>query len=183
MTEEQKQEKALLRERLMKMGINTSPNASIETLKKKYNDALEGKTSEPEREDTTGSKEETPTQLRERLYKENMRLIRCRIVNLNPQKRDLHGEIYTVANDVLGKVSKYVPWDEAGESYHLPYCIYKNLLKRKFLQIKIKKQRNGREIIEQQWVPEFNIEVLPPLTKEELEELAAQQRAGRNIDK
>lgn len=182
MTEEQKQERALLRERLMKMGINSSPNASIETLKKKYTEALEGKTSEPEEKEDT-SKTESPEQIRQRLYKDNMRLVRCRIVNLNPQKRDLHGEIYTVANDILGKVSKYVPWDEAGESYHLPYCIYKNLIKRKFLQIKTRKTREGRDIIEQQWVPEFNIEILPPLTKDELSELAAQQRAGRNIDK
>lgn len=180
-TEAEKQERALLRERLAKMGKVTSPNASLATLKKQYEEMLEGTSEENQEEDTnsTGSKKKTYDEI----YKENMRLVRCRIVNLNPANKDLHGEFYTVANNVLGKVTKYVPWDEAGESYHIPYILYKYLKKKKFMQFKqSRKGKNNQLTVEAQWVPEFNIEILPPLTKEELQELAAQQRAGGNIN-
>lgn len=180
-TEAEKQERALLRERLAKMGKVTSPNASLTTLKKQYEEMLEGKNQDENQKDnntSSGSKAKTYDEI----YKENMRLVRCRIVNLNPANKDLHGEFYTVANNVLGKVTKYVPWDEAGESYHIPYILYKYLKNKKFMQFKqSRKGKSNQLTVEAQWVPEFNIEILPPLTKEELQELAAQQRAGGNI--
>ena len=180
MTEQEKEEKKSLRARLSKMGISSSPNASLETLRTKYQEACSGNI-EPEDTDSTSVKLKIKTA--EDLRKEATKLIRVSIKNLNPAKKDLHGEIYTIANKILGEVSKYVPYDSAGEAYHLPYCIYKLLLNKKFLQIRTFKDNETKQIrIEQGWVPEFSIEVLPPLTAQELKDLAIKQKAQNHFE-
>lgn len=180
MTEQEKEEKKSLRAKLSKMGISSSPNASLETLRIKYQEACSGNI-EPVATDSTSVKPEVKTA--ESIRKEATKLIRVRIKNLNPAKRDLHGEIYTIANKILGKISKYVPYDSAGEAYHLPYCIYKLLLNKKFLQIRTFKDEQTKQIrIEQGWVPEFSIEVLPQLTAQELKDLAIKQKAQNHFE-
>lgn len=122
--------------------------------------------------------------LREKLIKENMKLVRLRIVNLDPKKKDLPGEIFTVANEYIGTIRKYVPFGEVTEGgYHVPHCIYKMLKSRKFLSIRTRRdpRRNGEEIIEQNWVPEFALEVLPQLTPAELKDLATAQAAAGGV--
>ena len=120
----------------------------------------------------------TKLELRKQIRDENLKLIRLRITNLDPKKKDLPGEIFTVANSFLGTVRKYVPFGEQTDNgYHVPYCIYKMMRNRKFLSIKVKKL-NGREHIEQQWVREFALDVLPPLTATEIAQLATAQQAA-----
>lgn len=115
---------------------------------------------------------------RQKLIKDSMKLVRLRIMNLNPNKKDLHGEIFTVANEVLGTVKKYIPYGEATENgYHVPYVLYEQLKERKFLNIQTSKKA-GQISVKTGWVPEFALEVLPPLTKEELARLAAAQAAA-----
>lgn len=106
-----------------------------------------------------------------------MKLVRCQITNLDPKKKDIPGEIITVANQYIGTVRKYIPFGEATiEGYHIPYCIYEFLKNRKFLSIKTRKGSNGQLVVETSWAPEFAITVLPQLTKEELKKLAAAQK-------
>jgi hypothetical protein len=117
------------------------------------------------------------------MRKEQMRLVRLRITNLNPAKKDLPGEIFTFANSVLGAVRKFVPYGEATDNgYHVPYCIYQQLKEREFLQIKTSKDSRGREKIDTKWVREFALEELPQLTEVELARLAAQQAAAKGMD-
>lgn len=114
------------------------------------------------------------------LIKEQMKLVRCRIQNLDPKKAELPGEIFTVANRILGTVRKYVPYGEVTDNgYHLPYIIYKQLEDRRFLNIRTS-TKNGQVRVESNWAKEFAIEVLPPLTQEELDRLAAAQAAAGN---
>lgn len=177
LTPEDKEEKRILRSRLSKMGITSSPNASLETLRAKFQEASSGN-KETATADSTSVK--STAKLAEDIRKEATKLIRVKIKNLNPAKKDLHGEIFTIANSVIGKVSKYVPYDSAGEAYHVPNCIYKLLSRKKFLQVRtFKKEVKGTDQIqiEQSWVPEFSIEVLPQLTTKELNDLAIKQRA------
>lgn len=180
LTAQDKEEKRVLRARLTKMGISSSPNASLETLRKKYEEA---RSNDNESEQIDNSSVKSTSQIAEEVRKEATKLIRIRIKNLNPAKKDLQGEIFTIANQVIGKVSKYVPYDSAGEAYHVPNCIYKLLCNKKFLQIHTFKDKDTGQIrIDQGWVPEFSIEVLPQLTKEELKDLAIKQQARNHYE-
>ena len=190
LTAQDKEEKRILRAKLSKLGIASSPNSSLELLRAKLAEA-EGNTElstlaqeeVAETKPTETKAVESKADITNRVKKEATKLIRVRIKNLNPYKQDLHGEIFTVANEVIGKVSKYVPYDDAGDSYHIPNCIYKMLLSKKYLQVKtITDPVSKTRRITQSWVPEFSIEVLPQLTTEQLEELAFKQEAARKFE-
>lgn len=178
-------ELSLLKQRASLMGIKYSNNISIEKLRERIN----GKLVEEEQEEKTATSiaktvEGKALTLRQKLIKDNMRLIRLRITNLDPKKKDLPGEIITVANEYLGTVRKFVPFGETTENgYHVPYCIYTLLRARKFLNIRTFKDRQnpGQIKIEQSWSPEFALDVLPPLTQEELDKLATAQSAAGGI--
>ena len=118
------------------------------------------------------------------LIKEQMKLVRCRIQNLDPKKANLPGEIFTVANRVLGTVRKFIPFGEVtDEGYHIPYILYQELESRRFLNIRtIRDRRTGTVRVESSYAKEFAIEVLPPLTQEELDRLATAQAAAGSID-
>ena len=178
-------ELTVLKQRAKLMNISFSNNISLEKLRQKIADAQEGKASEPEQEEPEvnpledtkkAPAKETEAQMRQRIRLEQTRLIRVRIQNLDPKKKDLPGEIITVANEYMGTIRKFVPFGEATDNgYHIPYCIYEFLKNRKFLNIRV--SQKGKKI-EQAWVREFAIEELPPLTQEDLDKLAAAQTAA-----
>lgn len=178
-------ELTVLKQRAKLMNISFSNNISLEKLRQKIADAQEGKASEPEQEEPEVNPledkkqapvKETEAQMRQRIRLEQTRLIRVRIQNLDPKKKDLPGEIITVANEYMGTIRKFVPFGEATDNgYHIPYCIYEFLKNRKFLNIRV--SQKGKKI-EQAWVREFAIEELPPLTQEDLDKLAAAQTAA-----
>ncbi len=60
--------------------------------------------------------------------------------------------------------------------------LYKQLKERKFLQIRVVQQPGGQTEVQQKWVPEFALEVLEPLTQEELNRLANKQAAAAGIE-
>jgi len=116
-------------------------------------------------------------QFRKRLTQREMKLIRCRITNLNPAKNDLHGEIFTFSNKLLGAVKRFIPYGEAGANgWHVPYCMFKMLKNKKYQVIKTtKNDRTNTEQVERYLSSEFNLEVLPPLSKAEIDQLAQAQ--------
>lgn len=179
-------EMTILKQRATMMGIKFSNNIGLEALRKKVADAQEGITEQEQPEVnplSTTTVQEDKLSMAQRIRLENTRLIRVRIQNLDPKKKDLPGEILTVANDYMGTVRKYVPYGEATDNgYHIPYCIYKLLKNRKFLHVSVKKGRNGKERVEQQWVREFAIEILPQLTEEELKQLGQAQLAAGSLN-
>jgi len=124
-----------------------------------------------------------PRTLQQIMQEEQLKLIRLRITNLDPKKRDLKGEIITVANEYMGTVRKFVPFGEVTENgYHVPYCIYQILKEREFLNIRTTTGgRNGQIHVEQVWAKEFALDILPPLTKDELKRLATQQAAAAGM--
>lgn len=179
-------EMTILKQRATMMGIKFSNNIGLEALRKKVADAQEGITEQEQPEVNplaTTTVQEDKLSMAQRIRLENTRLVRVRIQNLDPKKKDLPGEILTVANDYMGTVRKYVPYGEATDNgYHIPYCIYKLLKNRKFLHVSVKKGRNGKERVEQQWVREFAIEILPQLTEEELKQLGQAQLAAGSLN-
>lgn len=186
-------ELALLKERAKQMGIPFSNNISLETLRKRISDKMEGK-DVPEVNPLTGDVEiaaittapakldakQNALALRKMMQREQMKLVRVRITNMDPKKKDLPGEIWTVSNEYLGNVRKMIPYGEqTDEGFHIPYCLFRLLQSKRFLHIRTVKDRvTGLERQEKQWVKEFSLDVLPDLTKEELARLAAAQAAA-----
>lgn len=186
-------ELALLKERAKQMGIPFSNNISLETLRKRIADKMEGK-EDPEVNPLTGDAEiaaitsapakldakQNALALRKMMQREQMKLVRVRITNMDPKKKDLPGEIWTVSNEYLGNVRKMIPYGEqTDEGFHIPYCLFRLLQSKRFLHIRTVKDRvTGVERQEKQWVKEFSLDVLPDLTKEELARLAAAQAAA-----
>ena len=186
-------ELALLKERAKQMGIPFSNNISLETLRKRISDKMEGK-EEPEVNPLTGDVEiaaitsapkkldakQNALALRKMMQRDQMKLVRVRITNMDPKKKDLPGEIWTVSNEYLGNVRKMIPYGEqTDDGFHIPYCLFRLLQSKRFLHIRTVKDRvTGAERQEKQWVKEFSLDVLPDLTKEELARLAAAQAAA-----
>lgn len=186
-------ELTVLKERAKQMGIPFSNNISLDTLRKRIADKLEGK-DEPEVNPLAGDREiasitraekkldpkANALALRKMMQREQMKLVRVRITNMDPKKKDLPGEIWTVANEYLGNVKKYVPYGEqTDDGFHLPYCLFRLLQNQRFLHIRTVKDRvTGVERSEKQWVKEFSLDVLPMLTTEERARLAAAQAAA-----
>lgn len=119
---------------------------------------------------------------RDKQNAEQLKLVRCRITCLNPQKAHVQGEIITVGNRVVGNVRRFVPFGEATDNgWHIPYIIYTELQQRQFQQIGSKKGPNGQQLPQVRLVKEFAIEVLEPLTERELQELARRQAAAQGV--
>ena len=121
---------------------------------------------------------------RQRVIDDAMRLIRVRITNLDPKKKELHGEILCVGNRYIGTVKKFIPYGELTDNgYHIPKVLFDELDSRKFLHIRTtRNKQNGQIEVKTSYAKEFALEVLPPLTQEELARLAAAQSAASNAD-
>ena len=186
-------ELTLLKERAKVMGIPFSNNISLETLRKRVADKMEGKDEAPEVNALTGDPEiaqamvakpldqkANAVALRKLLYAKYMRQVRVRITNMDPKKKDLPGEIWTVANEYLGTVRKFVPYGEqTDDGYHIPYCLYRLLDSKRFLHIRdVKDRTTGTVRQDKVWAKEFSLDVLPALTQGELDRLAAAQAAA-----
>lgn len=203
----------LLKERALTMGITHSPNIGVEALKAKIEAKLANLPDPGEGTDNTdiqappagmnngvklheGEPAVTPTMLtraqleqaeREKQWAEQLRLVRIRVICLNPAKKELQGEIFTVGNDFMGTVRKFVPFGEAGDAgWHVPYVIYKEIESRVFNSIRVKKKNSaigGQHDFrpEGRLVKEYAIELLPDLTEEEMRQLATQQAAAAGM--
>lgn len=186
-------ELTLLKERAKAMGIPFSNNISLETLRKRVADKMEGKDEAPEVNALTGDPEiaqamvakplnqkDNAVALRKLMHATQMRQVRVRITNMDPKKKDLPGEIWTVANEYLGTVRKFVPYGEqTDDGYHIPYCLYRLLDSKRFLHIRdVKDRTTGIVRQDKVWAKEFSLDVLPTLTQAELDRLAAAQAAA-----
>jgi hypothetical protein len=187
----------LLKERAALMGIKFSNNISIDTLKAKIDEKMNGgKTDEapaavatPLEANPLIGQNAAPAKvksLRQHLRDEEMKLLRVRITNMDPKKADLRGEVLCVANEYLGNVKKFIPYGEATDNgYHIENCLYKTLRDREYLQVrevKGDKSNGNTPRIEKRWVREFAIEILPPLTAKELQELKVAQLAAGSLE-
>lgn len=188
--EERPDELALLKDRARVMGITFSNNIGVEALKQKINDKITGDRQAEPRAPTPAADEPGPAamqperkltehELRQKLKAEATKLIRVRITCLDPKKKDLHGEVITVANRFVGTIRKFIPFGEATDNgYHVPNIIYEMLRDRKFCHVRVTKGPNGQEQVKVSDEREFSIEVLPPLTQKDLDRLAVKQAAA-----
>lgn len=183
----------VLKARADAMGIKYSNSIGLETLRKKIEDKMNGTEEGDETQANVAGPNPLVTEsepvftgkkltLTQYLKQEAEKLVRIRITCMDPKKADLPGEFFTVANEHLGTVRKYVPFGEAtANGYHVPKCIYDVLKEREFLHIQTRTV-NGQIETKTRYIKEFAIEVLPQLTKAELAELATDQRATGRLE-
>lgn len=171
-------ELALLKKRADSLGVEYSNNIGLETLKKRINEILDN---EPETK-IDSANQQKKAQTRADKIREANKLIRIRYSNMNPAKKDFPGEVLTVANNVVGTLRKFIPYGDASEAgYHVPQAIYEMMKRREFTVSVSKRDEKGRPYQTTRKRKEFAIEVLEPLTKEELKKLAADQRSTGRV--
>lgn len=113
------------------------------------------------------------------------RMIRFKLVVNDPSLQQESAVRITAGNDVVGHVSRVIPF--RAEAWHAEAIVVEHLKRMKFQQFKTK-NRNGMQYMDSQdstLLPSFTIIELPPLTEEELKDLAhlqAQQGTGISED-
>ena len=167
------------------LGIKYSAKIGVDALRDKIAKAMSDEPDEPEDDEEAeapAAPKLTINQLREIQQKDELRLVRFKIACLNPMKKEWPGEIICVGNDVIGVQKKFIPYGtESEEGWHVCQMIFRQLKKRKFLQVKTRTVQ-GKIHVETKYVPEFAIEELPQLTAIELKELARIQAAAQGRD-
>ena len=163
------------------MGIKYGENIGVETLRKRIADRLgNADTKDAEEEPTEmGSKLVSKTPDIKAIRDDALRLIRVRVVPMDSNKRDYHGDVFSAGNNAVPTVKRYIPFNEIT---HIENILYKQLKAKKYLYFVSKKHPNGVESRESRSANAYNIEVLPPLTPAELEELKKSQLMRGSID-
>ena len=124
---------------------------------------------------------ETKMQQYTRMRADAMKLVRVRVNCMNPNKQKWPGEILTVRNRVIGTVKKFIPYN-LETPYHIPDILYKHLLERQCQIFFSVRDKNGKTRKQGKLIKEFSIDVLPPLTPKELDDLVKQQALANNIE-
>lgn len=166
------------------LGLTYHPSIGVEKLRAKVQDALADAPASEEAEVVVSQGlvlAETPEEFRGRKRKEAAALVRIRLSCMNPNKKDWTGEIITTGNSVVGTFSKFIPFN-AEDGWHVPHIIYEQLMDRKCQIFVTVKDGKGNSIRKGKLIREFAIEVLPPLTEEELKDLAQRQALANAID-
>ena len=172
-------ELAVLKNRADLLGVKYHPSISLEKLREKVNAAVVG--TKEEAEEVPVEVVETENQKRIRLRNDAAKLIRIRVTNMNPNKKEWEGEIITAGNSAVGTFKKYIPFN-SDEGWHVPYIIYQQLVERQCQIFVTVTDSRGNKHRKGKLIKEFAIEVLPPLTQEELDELARRQAMSKAID-
>jgi hypothetical protein len=183
-------ELTVLKARADVLGINYHPSIKLESLRSKVNAKLakaapaEEEESEEEQEQEQAAKPvaQTPMQKRRELKNKMMALVRVRISCLDPSKKEHEGEIFTVGNSVIPSMKKYIPYTTPDEGYHIPQMMFDQLKERMCQIFVTKTDDKGNKVRRSKMIKAFALEVLPPLTKEELAELAQRQALSRATD-
>lgn len=186
----EKTELQMLKERATAMGVSFSNNISVEKLKEKIEAHLRGEAESlaAEHDKTEGPAAEvklTHGELCAAAQKEHTPLVRIRLSTNDPARRNLPGEVVTIANEYLGSITRFVPIGEAtNEGWHVEKVIADHLASLTYLHKEnTTKVVRGVEIptVKTSWQPAFNVTILPKLTREELAALAQRQTAANLI--
>lgn len=177
-------ELSTLKARADRLGVSYHPSIGLEKLRDKLAVAIAGSEPTDTKPDTAPVTvvAETEGQKRKRLKAEASKLVRIRLTCMNPAKKDWPGEIFTVGNAGVGTFRKFVPFTGADEGWHVPHIMYEQLVARQCQVFTTVKSKNGVSVRQGKLIKEFAIEVLPPLTKDELHDLAQRQAMSGGVD-
>lgn len=155
----------VLKQRADDMGIEYSPRIGVDALREKVNAKL-----------ASAPKNPTSSQFSQ-LRQEALKLVRVRITNLNPSKKESEAEYFSAGNAVIPTITRLVPFEL---DTHVEQILINQIKNRKFVQVKTV-NRDGKSYPERSLRNEFQVEVLPPLTQEELKDLAAEQAKRQSV--
>lgn len=170
MTEENKTELELLKERADSLGVEYKSNVSTKTLTKLIREFEE----QEEQDDGLTDNERI-----KRTLDEATKLVRVIITPMDSTKRDYQGDVFSAGNSVVPTMTKYIPF---GVEWHVPQIILNTIKEKVMNKFIAKKDERGREYREYQEAKAYSIQELPPLTKEELQELAKSQEMRQAIE-
>ena len=202
MTREQKEELRLLKETARRAGIKFAKNTGLQTMRDLVRKELAPSANSSlltEAGDITAEQQELESMedqnsmeakaLRARIRmpvlpefqtklkkKQNERqecgrLVRIIAHNNSPLKKEWQGEIITAAND-LGTWKKYVQFDV---EWHVPKIILNVMKEKKYSHFYSRKNDLGILVRKVKLLPEYTIEMLEPMTEQEVKELAKRQ--------
>ena len=154
----------ILKQRADDMGIEYSPRIGVDALRDKVNAKL---TAAPEVAESKFSAHRN----------EALKLVRVIITNLNPSKKEYEAEYFRAGNSVIPTVSRLVPFEV---ETHVEQILLNHIKTRKYAFVKTFR-KDGKDVSERLLRNEFQVEVLPALTKEELENLAAEQSKRQSV--
>lgn len=180
--EPQLDELTLLKQRAQTLGIKFHPSIGLESLRSKVSAALTVEDAEEAAEEPVpeAPAAESRIQMRNRLRKEASALVRVRVTCMNPNKKEWKGEIFTVSNSIVGTFRKYVQFNTE-EGWHVPQIILNMIKARQFQTFYTIKNERGVAVRKGKLVPEFAVDVLPPLTEKELLELSRRQALAGGV--
>lgn len=167
-------ELATLKARADTLGIQYHPSIGVEKLREKVNGALTDVIA-------TEVKEDPVAPQRKKDRDEASKLVRLRLTCMNPNKKEWDGEFITAGNAVIGSFTKFVPFN-APDGWHVPNIIYQQLRDRECQVFTTVRDSKGNSTRKGKLIKEFSIEILPPLTAEELHDLAQRQAMAKSID-
>lgn len=176
-------ELSALKARADMLGVNYHPSIKLDKLREKVNaattfDGVLGDNVHSRSAPTSAG--ETENQMRNRLKKEASSLVRIRVTCMNPAKAEWEGEMFTCGNSVVGTYTKYVPFNNE-EGWHVPNIILQMMQDRQCQIFVTVKDSRGNQKKQGKLIKEFAIEILDPLTQEELGELARRQAIAQTI--
>lgn len=170
-----------MKERATLLGVKFHPSISLDKLREKVLAATSGEAAPADEPKVDEPVEETIGQKRNRMKREALALVRVRITCMNPAKAEWEGEIVTAGNSLIGSVKKFVPFN-ADDGWHIPNILLQQLRERQCQIFHTVTDPRGNKVRKGKLIKEFAIEVLPPLTPEELNELARRQAMSKAID-
>lgn len=113
-------------------------------------------------------------ELSDKRTKDATKLVRCMITCNNKNKTSYKGEIFTARNAVVDEIKKFVPF---GRPTHVPQILL-NVIKEKQYQTFVESTLpNGMKVNKPHLINEYNIQILDPITKDELEAIKRKQLA------
>ena len=150
------------------MGLKYNGNISATTLQERINQALAV-------DDEVVEIPVKPTNPVAEMRKQATRLLRVTITPMDVLKRDYRGEFFEISNRVL-KVKRFIPY---GVPSHIEAVLLNEIRNRKFRMTIPATRESGAE---SRLVTAYAIQELPPLTEQELKNLAKAQQARNSIE-
>ena len=112
--------------------------------------------------------------------KRAMKLTRVVVVPNDSTMANYPGLIFTVGASGINNgqmIKKFVPFNNE-EGWHVPQIILDQIENAQMQKFKTVTRANGEKVLEPYNAKKFNVQILPPLNKEELETLAAANKAA-----
>lgn len=115
---------------------------------------------------------------RKKLIDEATKMVRINITCMNPAKKELPGEFFSVGNSVVPAQRRFVPFNTT-DGWHVPHIMYEAIRDRMCQVFVSEKMKNGQSVRRGKMIREFAIEVMDSLSEKELEELRKAQALKR----